>query len=92
MTLQRLSVLLAAVLLLPAGMALAETHDRAGYHPLDTERVNATSGDETERRTVSGAGLARVVLPAALPEEVDADRDGRISFEELARHDLRTDF
>lgn len=92
MTKLRLSVLFAAVLLVPAGMAMADTPDRAAYRPLDGKRVEATSVEETERRSVSGGGLARFVLPAALPEDVDTDRDGQISFEELALHDLRTDF
>lgn len=89
MTMTRLTFLIAAIALLPVGAAFAETQDRAGFLPLE---AGSPSVGETDRQTPERPGLVPIALPAANLADIDTNRDGRISFAELVRHDLEKDF
>lgn len=85
-------VSLALLGLFPATFALADTPTRDDRAALKAGLAQSDAGGRTERDTRTRSGFALLTLPMAIPGDIDTNRDGRISFEELAQHDLPNDF
>lgn len=86
------SVVVAALIALPlmAGTAMSDQSGRATFEPVTTKAADATAPvHRAKRATVAFDGVS---LSAAEVKDVDANGDGEISFAELLKHDLKTDF
>lgn len=87
-----MKIALASLMFLPllATASVAETAERASYAPVPTK--SAIASDAVNRAKLKAAVFDGVSLSEATVAEVDADGDGKISFEELLRHDLKPGF
>lgn len=87
-----MKIALAALIFLPlfAAASVAETAERAIFAPLNTKP--ATAADIVNRAKLKATVFDSVSLADASVTDVDADGDGKISFEELLRHDLKPGF
>lgn len=87
-----MKIALSALLFLPllATASVAETAERATFAPVTTK--SAVANDAVNRAKLKAAAFDRVSLSEATVAEVDADGDGKISFEELLRHDMKPGF
>jgi len=68
-----------------AGAAQAQSSDPLSLILIEPVRVAADVNRETP---IESAGFAGVALSTASPSDIDANGDGTISFEELAKFDL----
>lgn len=73
-----------------ATAAEAETAERAVFASTEAKGSIVTQG--VNRATQATVAFETVKLPKAGVRDVDKDGDGEISFAELLRHDLKSDF
>lgn len=87
-----MKTLIAALIAVPltSGALLAETSDRAGFMPATAQAEEPR--EPVRRATVQPATLGQAQLAPAGLADVDTNGDGRVSFDELLRHDVNTDF
>lgn len=75
-----------------ATVASADAPDPGQRPDREVRPVQDAAVRRNERVTTPQSGFALLALPMAMPSDIDSNRDGRISFDELARHDLPNDF
>lgn len=86
---KRLIIALVALPLMSA-VAMADTTDAAAR---ETAKVQINAGDaDVDRAAARATTLGLAKLAPAGVADVDTNGDGKISFVELLRHDLKSDF
>ena len=82
----------AALLILPlmAAPLAAENADQASFRPVPSQ--TSVTADPVRRADTNRVRMGQVKLAPASVADVDTNRDGRISFEELMAKDLALDF
>ena len=69
---------------------VADQADRASFLPLAEAEIMPVAA--VDRADAGSPDLGRIILEAAELADVDANSDGKISFEELLQHDLEPGF
>lgn len=86
------AVFAALTLVLSVGLAAAKSDDASPAVLNDKALVTTADADTVQRAKPKPRGFTPVYLPKATVADVDLNKDGHISFDELLRHDVTHDF